>query len=283
MKVKCIPKTQEPSRIKVEVILSRLPNPKVIKVKARPAFEAPEIDDELCVDGGLECFTPEDKIDSELSVSCQDCSSVSEEELAEATEDIAAVFETEEDEPEEEPEITWEGFEECEEETVEEEPEEELSAQELTEELLSDIEEGLEAEPMSAAEAFELLNLDGDDEQNIEDINASFEELANDVDDRLSMIDFFDDDDEPDSESEQLLDDEGRMYRHFERDKDGERYETDELEAEGREVACFGEDGKLRRVCGVIKKNSSQAEKQKAINDIFSAAVSDMFGSEPEE
>lgn len=278
MKVKCIPKKEETKRIKVDVILSRLPNPKVIKVKAKPVFDEPDIDDEPQILGNFECFVPDD-VDSELSVSCQDCSSVSEEEIAEEAEDIAAVFETEENEPEEEPEIVWEGFEECAEQTVEDEPEEEeeLDAQKLTDALLSDIEEGLEAEPISAAEAFDLLCMEDDEEGDMIDINASFAELANDVDDSLSRCVI------PETEEEPEIEDEGMMYRHFERDKDGERYETDELQAEGHEVACFDEDGKLRRLCGVIKKNSSQAEKKKQIDDIFSAAVSDMFGSDAEE
>ncbi|MDR1002855.1 MAG: hypothetical protein LBL82_06275 [Oscillospiraceae bacterium] len=43
--------------------------------------------------------------------------------------------------------------------------------------------------------------------------------------------------------------------RFFDRDNGGGRYEVSSATAGGREVLVYNEDGKIRRVCGVIKKN----------------------------
>ncbi len=109
------------------------------------------------------------------------------------------------------------------------------------------------------------------------DIHADFEALENDLrkleDDLRSQLG----DDEPTETFAELpTHDEGIVRRHFVRDDTGELYESDSANAEGHEVACYDNSGRLTRACGIIRKGQPLF-KSPDDDDIYNRAVSDMF------
>lgn len=132
-----------------------------------------------------------------------------------------------------------------------------------------------ETEEVSAEEIFTLFS-DSDEESDgaevsIYDVDADLEELENDF--RNQLGDVADDEYEADSE----ISDNSIVQRHFVRADDGALYESDSEDAEGHEVACYDNLGKLKRACGVIKKGQPLFQKEPDIDDVYSRAVADMF------
>lgn len=103
-------------------------------------------------------------------------------------------------------------------------------------------------------------------EVSISEINADFEELENDL--RYQLGDDEIDDEEVMDESEDAI-----IQRHFVRNDTGELFASDSESADGHEVACYDNTGKLKRACGVIRKNQPLETE----DDVYSAAVHDMF------
>lgn len=245
MRVRCVPRYRKRPSRKVEVILSKreCPDRKVVRMSVRPVRQPVEDDEYLCED-----FYPQfPPIEEEIV-------------LTEIIDEL----------PPEPVEEVMEG------EELEEEPEPEIEAE--VDELMQILLE----QPAAQIEEEEYAVYPQEAEERtatIEEINADFAELAQDVDERLSEC-------EPiaDEEVRSIPADEsdGRMYRHFERDNEGERYETDENAAEGHEVACFSESGKLTRVCGVMRKGGGQRtfehEQPDAVGEFYERAADAMFG-----
>ncbi len=113
------------------------------------------------------------------------------------------------------------------------------------------------------------------------DVDADFEELENDLISQISDLEKADSDEDSVSDTE-LPGDDSIIQRHFVRNDTGELFESDNESAEGHEVACYDNTGKLKRACGVIRKGSSPLTSPADDNDEddddgFSQAVSDMF------
>lgn len=110
------------------------------------------------------------------------------------------------------------------------------------------------------------------------EINADFEALQNDLrkleNDLRSQLG----DDEPEAVEDAMfsMHDEGIVRRHFVRDDSGDLYESDSADAEGHEVACYDNTGKLTRACGIIRKGQPLF-KESDTDDIYSRVASDMF------
>ncbi len=122
----------------------------------------------------------------------------------------------------------------------------------------------LEAE-MNASESFV------DDAPSAEDISSMISELNSDIDaieyDLMEQLEGISD--ESDS-------DESIIQRHFMRNDDGDLYESDSENADGHEVACYDNEGKLKRACGVIRKGQPMISPE-SDDDIFGIAAADMF------
>ncbi len=110
------------------------------------------------------------------------------------------------------------------------------------------------------------ITADDEPEVSISEINADFEELENDL--RYQLGDDEIDDEEVMDESEDAI-----IQRHFVRNDTGELFASDSESADGHEVACYDNTGKLKRACGVIRKNQHLETE----DDVYSAAVHDMF------
>ena len=143
------------------------------------------------------------------------------------------------------------------------------------EEYHADEDSEADAESTEEVSAEDILNLLTDDEEDSEvsiyDVDADLEELENDLRNQLGETA----DDEYEDSSEPI--DSSIIQRHFVRDNDGALYESDSEDAEGHEVACYDNLGKLKRACGVIKKGQPLFEKEPDVDDIYSRAVADMF------
>ncbi len=125
----------------------------------------------------------------------------------------------------------------------------------------------LEAE-ISSAEAFP------DSTPSAEDISSMISELNSDIDaiesDLLEQIEGISDDN---------VSDESIVQRHFIRNDSGELYESDCVdEADGHEVACYDNEGRLKRACGVIRKGQSIIAPE-SDDDVFGMAAADMFSA----
>ncbi len=139
--------------------------------------------------------------------------------------------------------------------------------------IFCDEDEEASDEPVDAEDIFSAFAERADDEVSISEINADFEELENDLRNQLGE-DEVEENDEP--EMFRFARDEGIVQRHFVRDDSGELYESDSESAEGHEVACYDNMGKLTRACGIIRKGQP-IFKEPETDDVFSRAVSDMF------
>lgn len=110
-----------------------------------------------------------------------------------------------------------------------------------------------------------------------EDISSMISELSSDIDaiesDLLQqMEDIGDETDVPD---------ESIIQRHFIRDDTGELFESSSEYADGHEVACYDNEGKLKRACGVIRKVQSIIAPE-SDDDVFGIAAADMFSASEE-
>ncbi len=106
--------------------------------------------------------------------------------------------------------------------------------------------------------------------------DIDIEDLENDL---LSLItsDLGEEYDEPAEEEAVPERDDEIIQRHFIRGDTGELFMSDSEEAaDGHEVACYDNEGKLKRACGVIRKGSPAALVEDN-DDVFSRAVNDMF------
>ncbi len=104
------------------------------------------------------------------------------------------------------------------------------------------------------------------------DISSMISELNYDIDaiesDLLTQFD--DADNDPKSSDESII------QRHFIRDDTGKLYESDRENADGHEVACYDNAGKLKRACGVIRKGTPSIIPE-SDDDIYGMAAADMF------
>lgn len=258
MKVTCVPVEHAnaepvPERKKVEVCLSRVPRSyNVVKIKAHAVNTGAQIEPD---DFYWEPEAEEMPLNDEYY------------------DDTDVQVEPEEDDFEEEEsdeQMTWDGFEEGEE---------------------IEVSDDVEADETDLSELADIIfGEDDDDEEEggatLEEINALFDELEDDVDDSLSEFDDVGslEDIETDAEPvEDVAEQTTTMYRHFERDSQGDRYETDEPEAEGREVVCLNDAGKVIRACGVIRKGGLREGAGFVDDGVYDLAVAEMFGGKKPE
>ncbi len=104
--------------------------------------------------------------------------------------------------------------------------------------------------------------------------NVPFEE---DISSMLSEIDAIESDLMSQLDEEDDATDESIVQRHFIRDEEGKLYEADSCEsADGHEVACYDNSGRLKRACGVIRKGQPVIAPE-SDDDIFGHSAADMF------